>query len=80
MRPTARWGAAAHAGSVVEKSQVGPSNAIENVDPGLGSCLLPGTPRSSFLLNPRCTKADANTAAVFRYKFNACGLQGTADR
>jgi hypothetical protein len=35
---------------------------------------------SSFLLVPRCTKTDANTAAIFRYEFNACGLQGTTDR
>jgi hypothetical protein len=31
-------------------------------------------------LIPGCTKTNANTAAIFRYEFNACGLQGTANR
>jgi hypothetical protein len=59
---------------------VRPRDAIENVDPRLGGCFWSGRLCSSFLLIPRCTKTDANTAAIFRYEFNACGLQRTADR
>jgi hypothetical protein len=59
---------------------VRPGDVIENVDPRLGGCFWSGRLSSSFLLIPRRTKTHANTAAIFRYQFNACGLQRTTDR
>ena len=58
---------------------VRPGDAIEDVDPRLGGCFWSGRVCSSFLLIPSCTKTDANTATIFRYEFNACSLQRTAD-
>jgi hypothetical protein len=74
MRPPARFSAVAGCRRSLGVPSVRPGDAIENVDPDLaGLC-------SSFLLIPRCTKTNANTAAVFRYEFNACCLQRTTDR
>jgi hypothetical protein len=74
MRPPARSALWPDAGRSLGVPSVRPGDAIENVNPRLARLC------SSFLLVPRCTKTDANTAAIFRYEFNACGLQGTTDR
>jgi hypothetical protein len=65
-RDSALW---PDAGSRRESEVCDLATQSKTLIPDLG--VVSGLAGSSFLLIPRCTKTGANTAAIFRYEFNA---------